>query len=172
MSSDVGNFAAFARLLGPPAPTTASQSEQNGQQLFASIGCALCHTQSLTSAGSIYTGMSNVTYHPYSDFALHHMGANLADGIDQGVAVDDEFRTAPLWGLGQRLFFLHDGRTSDLMDAINEHMSTLTDCSGNLLRFLNPSNGHCLSEANAVILKFKALSATQKQSILDFLRSL
>jgi CxxC motif-containing protein (DUF1111 family) len=172
MSSDVTNFAAMARLLAAPTPTTSSQSEQNGQALFASIGCALCHTQSLTSAASIFTGMSNVTYHPYSDFALHHMGANLADGISQGIAVDDEFRTAPLWGLGQRLFFLHDGRTSDLMEAINEHMSTLSDCTGKLLSFLNPSNGHCLSEANQVVMKFKALPAAQKQSILDFLRSL
>src|SRR5262249_53816379 len=130
-------------------------------------------TTTLTSGASIYTGMSSVAYHPYSDFALHHMGANLGDGINQGIAADDEFRTAPLWGLGQRLFFLHDGRTSDLMEAINEHMSVLSDCTGgNILRFLNPANGHCLSEANQVILKFKALPKAQKQSLLDFLRSL
>ena len=64
--------------------------------------------------------MSNVTYHPYSDFALHHMGPRLADGISQGAAGPDQFRTAPLWGAGQRLFFLHDGRTSDLLQAESE----------------------------------------------------
>ena len=65
--------------------------------------------------------MSNVTYHPYSDFALHSMGTGLADGIHQGAAGANQFRTAPLWGLGQRLFFLHDGRTSDLIEAIQAH---------------------------------------------------
>ena len=50
----------------------------------------------------------------YSDVALHQMGPGLADDILQGAAAGDEFRTAPLWGLGQRIFFLHDGRTSDL----------------------------------------------------------
>ena len=59
---------------------------------------------------SKFAGMSNITYHPYSDFALHHMGSRLSDGIKQGAAGPDQFRTAPLWGLGQRIFFLHDGR--------------------------------------------------------------
>ena len=68
--------------------------------------------------------MSNVTYHPFSDFAIHHMGSGLSDGINQGAAGPDQFRTAPLWGLGQRLFFLHDGRTSDLLQAIQAHAST------------------------------------------------
>ncbi len=153
MSSDIVNFAAFARLLAPPTPTTASASEQNGASLFSSIGCALCHSTSLTTAASIFTGMSNVTYHPFSDFALHHMGSGLADGISQGIAGPDEFRTAPLWGVGQRLFFLHDGRTSDLLQAIQAHSS-----SG--------------SEANGVVTKFNALTTEQKQDILNFLRSL
>jgi len=97
--------------------------------------------------------MSNVTYHPFSDFALHHMGTRLADGITQGAAGPDEFRTAPLWGVGQRLFFLHDGRTSDLLNAIEEHRS--------------PG-----SEANAVVERFNHLSSEHKQALLDFLRSL
>ncbi len=153
MSSDVVNFAIFARLSAPPTPTTQSQSEQNGAQTFASVGCALCHSPSLTAGLSPYTGMSNETYHPYSDFAVHHMGSGLADGITQGAAGPDEFRTAPLWGVGQRLFFLHDGRASDLLSAIEAHSS-----SG--------------SEAQAVIAAFNALKQQQKQDILNFLRSL
>ncbi len=51
------------------------------------------------------------------------MGAGLSDGVTQGQAGPREFRTAPLWGLGQRLFFLHDGRTSDLREAIRAHRS-------------------------------------------------
>jgi len=153
MSSDVVNFAAFMRLSAPPAPAEMSSSAQIGSKLFEAIGCALCHSPSLTTGSSIFTGMSNYTYHPYSDFALHHMGAGLADGIRQGAAGPDQFRTAPLWGVGQRLFFLHDGRTSDLLQAIEAHAS-----SG--------------SEADKVIHDFDALRPSQVQDILNFLRSL
>src|SRR4029077_20954731 len=123
MSSDIVNFAAFIRLSAPPTPAPSTNSIKNGASLFNSTGCALCHSPSLTTGPSIFTGMSNVTYNPYSDFALHHMGTTLADGIHQGAAGPDQFRTAPLWGLGQRLFFLHDGRTSDLIQAIHSHNS-------------------------------------------------
>jgi CxxC motif-containing protein (DUF1111 family) len=153
LSSDIVNFALFMRLSAPPALASFSPSAQNGAALFNSIGCALCHTTSLRSGPSRYSALSNVTYHPYSDFALHHMGAGLADGINQGAAGADQFRTAPLWGVGQRLFFLHDGRTSDLLHAIRAHSS-----SG--------------SEANAVINNFNSLSPSQVQDMLNFLRSL
>jgi CxxC motif-containing protein (DUF1111 family) len=162
MSSDIVNFAAFMRLSAPPAPVTSfsSVSEQTGQSVFNTVGCALCHSSSLTTAASIFTGMSGVTYHPFSDFAIHHMGSNLADGITQGQAGPDEFRTAPLWGLGQRLYFLHDGRTSDLMQAIQAH-----GCA-------SPGNQNCGSEAQAVVRNFNALSSTARQDLLNFLRSL
>jgi CxxC motif-containing protein (DUF1111 family) len=152
-SSDVVNFALFMRLSAAPASSTDSQSEKNGSTQFTNIGCALCHTPSLTTAASPYTGMSSQTYHPFSDFAVHHMGSNLSDGVSQGTAGPDEFRTAPLWGIGQRLFFLHDGQTSDLLEAIQAHAS-----SG--------------SEASTVVGKFNALTSSQKQDILNFLRSL
>ncbi len=153
MSSDIVNFAAFSRLSAPPTPASSTASTLRGAELFGSAGCALCHSTSLTTAASVFTGMGGVTYHPFSDFALHHMGSALADGIIQGAAGPDEFRSAPLWGVGQRLFFLHDGRTSDLLQAILAHAS-----AG--------------SEANAVISKFQALSPSQKQDLLNFLRSL
>ncbi len=182
MSSDVVNFAAFMRLTAPPTPTTSTASQTNGQAVFTQIGCAMCHSPSLTTAASIFTGMSNVTYHPYSDFALHHMGSNLADGIEQGAAGPDEFRTAPLWGVGQRLFFMHDGRTSDLLQAIQAHTSPDNDCVTNqtFLRFEanNTAFGPfslgfvCGSEANQVIENFNKLDTSQKQDVLNFLRSL
>ena len=81
------------------------------------------------------------------------MGSGLADDIIQGAAGPDEFRTAPLWGLGQRIFFLHDGRTTDLLQAIQEH-----------------SSGG--SEATGSVGAFNALTDSQKQDILNFLRSL
>jgi CxxC motif-containing protein (DUF1111 family) len=169
MSSDVVNFAAFMRLSGPPTPAPQTTSTQNGAALFRSVGCALCHSPTLTTGNARYTGMSNAPYHPYSDFALHHMGSNLEDGINQGSAGPDEFRTAPLWGLGQRLFFLHDGRTSDLLQAILDHSSTSgQDCRG----VHDHRRNSCSSEANGVVRNFKALTPNQQQDLLNFLRSL
>jgi CxxC motif-containing protein (DUF1111 family) len=89
----------------------------------------------------------------FSDLLLHDMGNGLADGVRQGQASGREFRSAPLWGLGQRLFFLHDGRTSDLKQAIYEHFS----------------DG---SEANGVVQRFVQRSDQTQQDILNFLRSL
>jgi CxxC motif-containing protein (DUF1111 family) len=153
MSSDVVNFAAFSRLSAPPTPAPSTSSTLNGATQFTTVGCNLCHSPALTTGPSIFTGMSNVTYNPYSDFALHVMGTGLADNIKQGAAAGNQFRTAPLWGLGQRLFFLHDGRTSDLIEAIEAH-----DSSG--------------SEANQVIKQYNKLSPTNAQDLLNFLRSL
>ncbi len=153
MSGDAVSFANFMRLLAPAPPAAPTASTQNGATQFSQVGCALCHSTTLHTASSIYTGLSNVTYHPYSDFAIHHMGQGLADGISQGAAGADEFRTAPLWGVGQRLFFLHDGRTSDLMVAIQAHAS----------------RG---SEANRVINRFNGLGVSDQQDLLNFLRSL
>jgi len=145
-SPDVENFAAFMRLLNAPTPAPATPSTTNGQQAFMSVGCASCHVPKQTTH-------ADVNFSPFSDFALHTMGDGLADGIVQGNAAGNEFRTAPLWGIGQRLFFLHDGRTSDLLQAIQAHAS----------------NG---SDANGVIDNFNALPATTQQDILNFLRSL
>jgi CxxC motif-containing protein (DUF1111 family) len=74
-SSDITEFAAFMRLLDQPRPTTASPSELRGEALFTSMGYAACHSAALTTGRSRYTGMSNATHHPFSDFAPHHMGA-------------------------------------------------------------------------------------------------
>ena len=153
MASDIVNFAAFIRLSAAAAPAASTPSTLNGATVFNTIGCNLCHSPTLTTGASPFTGMSNVTYNPYSDFALHAMGTGLSDGITQGGAGPTLFRTAPLWGLGQRLFFLHDGRTTDLIQAIQSHSS-----SG--------------SEAVTVIHKFNTLKASQVQDLLNFLRSL
>jgi CxxC motif-containing protein (DUF1111 family) len=95
------------------------------------------------------------------------MGKGLADDITQGLATGDMFRTTPLWGVGKRIFFLHDGRTSGLLQAIEAHHSPGDDCDRS--RHL-PC--YAPSEANGVIRRFNALSETDKQAILDFLRSL
>jgi Di-haem oxidoreductase, putative peroxidase len=157
---DVTAFAAFMRFLAQPNPAISDNTVTNGASLFKSVGCDNCHTVTLqTGPSSFGPTLGNHTIHPYSDFALHGMGSGLADQISQGLAAGDEFRTAPLWGAGQRLFFLHDGRTSDLMQAILAHSS-----QGN--------SQFRASEANAVTRNFSALSDSDKQALLNFLRSL
>lgn len=155
--SDVTQFAVFMRLLAPPTPSTTSPggaaSIANGRVQFDRVGCSLCHTPKLkTARSSVTAGLSQVDAKLFSDLLVHRMGQNLADGISQGNAGLNEFRSAPLWGLGQRVFLLHDGRTTDLLDAIRQHASTG-------------------SEANAVIDRFEDLTETQKQDLLNFLRS-
>jgi CxxC motif-containing protein (DUF1111 family) len=165
INSDVVGFAIFMRFLAPPAPSTqgipgnpSARSIANGQAVFSQIHCDMCHTPSMRTASSSFTAaLSNQNASLFSDLLVHHMGTRLADNISQGAAGPDEFRTAPLWGLGQRLFFLHDGRATPsnggLLTAIQDHAS-----SG--------------SEANGVISLFTQLSDRQKQDLLNFLRSL
>jgi CxxC motif-containing protein (DUF1111 family) len=159
--SDIEAFANFMRMLAPPTPAPATPSSEKGRATFARIGCVHCHTPSLTTGAKIASGsstnpsaaLSNQTANLYSDLLVHHMGKGLADGITQGGAGPDEFRTAPLWGLGQRVFFLHDGRTTNLVVAIRDHRS----------------RG---SEANKVIEHFNRLTTQEQQEVIDFLRSL
>ena len=151
--SDITSFAAFMRLSDAPKPAPATASTTRGSQVFANIGCALCHTVNQTTGLSAFTGQSNKTFAPYSDFALHDMGQGLADRVSQGAATGSEFRSSPLWGVGQRIFFLHDGRTKDMVQAIKAHAS-----AG--------------SEANAVINNFNMLGSSDQQALINFLRSL
>jgi CxxC motif-containing protein (DUF1111 family) len=159
---DTTAFATFMRLSAEPTPTTASPSELRGQTLFGTaanpgVGCVNCHSDTLIVGKSRYTGVTGAEIHPFSDLAIHHMGTGLADGISQGAAGGDQFRTAPLWGVGKRIFFLHDGRSGPanggLVNAILQHSS----------------RG---SEARRVIRRFVQLPAADQQAIIDFLRSL
>ena len=159
--ADMVQFAGFMRFLDQPTPAcgaaplpACSASITNGRSLFNAIGCAACHTPSLTTGRSPVAALNQKQASLFSDLAVHHMGNRLADHVTQGSAGPDEFRTAPLWGVGQRAFFLHDGRTSDLLQAIQAH-------------------GGDGSEAAGVISVFRSrLNTSQQQDILNFLRSL
>lgn len=205
VSSIAVNFGEFMRLNGAAIQCNYNQNggtcqpldahAQHGQDVFESIHCDLCHTPILITDPSRFTDLNSAPFAPFSDFALHHMGANLADGISQGQAGPDEFRTAPLWGLGQRIFFLHDGRTKDLIEAIQAHADDGTVCfdtnstqsftvkfvvlGGNSALFSPASSTHqCGSEANQVIAQFNSMlngspaDQASIQDLLDFLRSL
>jgi CxxC motif-containing protein (DUF1111 family) len=163
-------FAVFMRELAPPEPVPFSSSARRGQQLFGTgtanpgIGCFLCHSPTMVTGPRHETeALQSVTANLYSDLLIHHMGPELADNVTQGLAQGDMFRTTPLWGIGQRIFFLHDGRTSDLLEAIEAHASPRGD---------GAEGNYQPSEATAVVRKFNALPPSDKQSILDFLRSL
>jgi CxxC motif-containing protein (DUF1111 family) len=151
--SSVMTAAAGSSTAQPSSTASSGASVTRGNQVFSNVGCQACHTKTLTTAKSQLTGQSNVTIQPFSDFAVHEMGTGLADGVSQGSANGNEFRTAPLWGVGQRIFFLHDGRTKDLHEAIQQHAS----------------RG---SEANAVINNYNLLSRDDKQALINYLRSL
>jgi CxxC motif-containing protein (DUF1111 family) len=163
--SDIVEFSNFMRFLAAPTASTTGipgnpsvASIQQGQAIFSQIHCDMCHTSSLNTGASAFTsGLNNQTAALFSDLLVHDMGSGLADNVSQGAATGDEFRTAPLWGLGQRIFFLHDGRSGPvnggLVNAIEQHSS----------------NG---SEANRVIALYNQLTPQQQQALLNFLRSL
>ena len=156
--------ALFMKFLAPSLPHATvpggADSIARGRAAFATVGCATCHTPTMrTRSGTDFPVLANKDVNLYSDLALHNMGPGLADDIAQGLAKGDEFRTAPLWGVGTRAFFLHDGRTANLIEAIRAHRS-----AGN--------GSYGPSEANAVIGNYDALPVAQQQDLLNFLRSL
>lgn len=155
--SAIEKFAFFMRFLAPPAPSSTTpgghDSIERGRGLFANVECAACHTPSFTTGNAPTAALRYKPANLYSDLLVHDMGTGLADGVSQGQAGPRQFRTAPLWGLGQRIFFMHDGRTSNLLTAIRAHASVG-------------------SEASKVIGNFNVLGEWQKQDLLNFLRSL
>jgi CxxC motif-containing protein (DUF1111 family) len=177
-------FTVFMRFVDAPQPAPMTASATHGRQLFADVGCALCHTPSFQTPGVANPGSQSQEIGPhtvalrgktanlYSDLLVHHMGATLADNVAQGDAGPDEFRTTPLWGLGTRLYFLHDGRTSDLMAAIQDHFSASHSDGGDNPSRDAQSTSYGPSEANRVVRNFNSLPAVEQQAILDFLRSL
>ena len=162
-------FAHFMRLSAPPEPAAFSASATRGQDAFNDIGCNECHTPTMqTKAGLVgpaTDALNGITFHPYSDMVLHHMGGGLADNVLQGGAGPDQFRSSPLWGVGQRLFFLHDGRANNLVDAILAHYSAPTCAHGN-------TPAYPASEANQVIVNFSHLPPSRQQDLINFLRAL
>jgi len=164
--ADVDRFADFMRALDAPPRIVEDNSAQAGHALFTSIGCAGCHTETLTTSanpaafvpastgGTALTSTVNAlltqkTFHPFSDFLVHDMGP-LGDGITSGAAGPTMIRTTPLWGLRAKSVFVHDGRATDIADSITLHA------------------GQGGPSAQA----FRQLSPPQRRQLLDFLRTL
>jgi CxxC motif-containing protein (DUF1111 family) len=156
---DLERFSLFMRFLAPPTPVPPNSSTSNGLVQFNTIGCNMCHTNSFTTPKSSIAALSNVQAFMFSDLLVHDMGPGNADNVSQGGATGDQFRTAPLWGIGQRYFFMHDGRTQDIVQAIEDHFSLGNGTYPN-------------SEANQVINNFNNLNQKNQQDLVNFLRSL
>jgi CxxC motif-containing protein (DUF1111 family) len=145
----VQKLADFMQLLAAPPRATITSEVNQGEAVFARIGCDECHVATLHTGASAVTALDHRTYHPYSDFLLHDMGA-LGDGIEQGTALGRDMRTAPLWGLRFTNEYLHDGRAQTLDQAVLQHDG----------------------EGRASRDRFAALSEDEKQKLRAFLRSL
>ena len=133
---DVDLFGDFMTYLGPPPASGKVFHGEAGEQAFRRIGCANCHTPELVTGPNPVAALANKVFQPYSDFLLHDMG-ELGDGIVQGNAGGSQMRTAPLWGLGARHAYLHDGRAKSVEDAILAHAGQGAGARTQFLR-LNP----------------------------------
>ena len=160
---DVNNFANFMRFLAAPVPVTSYGSVTAaqvtaGEAAFNKAGCNECHMKSMTTYPHTAAALSSQAVKLFSDLLVHNVGTG--DGIQQGLASGNQFRTAPLWGVGQRLFFLHDGRKDNIVDAITEH-------AGEASRVINNFKGESIGED-----ALSNLDATERQNLVYFLRSL
>jgi CxxC motif-containing protein (DUF1111 family) len=181
--SDIDHFARFIRATKAPARDTTQAStvlSKQGWALFEKIGCATCHTETMTTApagtkinGGTFTipaALGSITFHPYGDFLMHDVGTG--DGILQAtpehygkkvfrlmsdyMAKQDfessrnKIRTAPLWGVRLRPRLMHDGASVTFRDAISRHAG----------------------EARHVTAQFEKLKSEDQEAIIEFLKSL
>jgi CxxC motif-containing protein (DUF1111 family) len=160
---NVNAFANFMRFLAPPVPVTSYGNVTSAQIIagaaaFEKAGCNICHIKSMPTGRHVTAALANKTVNLFSDLLVHDVGTG--DDISQGGANQNQFRTAPLWGVGQRLFFLHDGRTSDIVAAIKAH-------GGEATRVINNFNG-ASTGADAPF----NLTTEESLNLVKFLRSL
>jgi CxxC motif-containing protein (DUF1111 family) len=140
----------FTTYLGPPPRGPITDAVLRGEAVFTQIACTHCHTPSMKTGPNAIEALNEKDVPLYSDLLTHYMGGALDDHLIEGAVGGGRWRTAPLWGLRARKFFLHDGRTSELAAAIGLHGG----------------------EASGVRAQFVALPPNQKADLIVFLRSL
>jgi CxxC motif-containing protein (DUF1111 family) len=130
-------LAYFQTLLAPPPRGEITEAVKRGEKVFEKAQCSVCHIPEMKTGPKVYVAdpdspfpklnymeieaLENKPVRAYSDFLLHNMGPELADGIPQAGANGGEWRTTPLWGLRFKKFLIHDGRTHDLVKVIQLH---------------------------------------------------
>jgi CxxC motif-containing protein (DUF1111 family) len=117
--SGVTAFTNFMRFLAPAPRGPITPQVQRGEEVFTQIGCASCHVPTMMTGPNSVAALSNKPVNLFSDLLLHDIGTG--DGIEQGQATGNEFRTAPLWGLSRRDRFMHDAKSAKVEDAIRRH---------------------------------------------------
>lgn len=162
---DMNSVDYYLHTLGVPARRNVNDPiVLRGKELFKSAGCILCHRTDIrtttemikTIGGTNVPEVVNQLIHPYTDFLLHDMGPDLADGRPVGNASGSEWRTTPLWGIGLQnivnghTYFLHDGRARNFIEAIMWHGG----------------------ESSASREYFRKLSRVDRNAIIKFLESL
>jgi CxxC motif-containing protein (DUF1111 family) len=147
----------YVRLLSPPARGKITAQVEQGEALFESLQCAVCHVPSMTTGVNEIAQLSQVEAALYSDLLVHDMGPELADGRPDGDASGSEWRTAPLWGtrlvgdfLNGEEFYLHDGRAGTLDEAIILHGG----------------------EAENAKTGYEGLATAEQEALIAFLKSL
>lgn len=153
----------YMQSLGVPARRNVNDPQvQNGEQMFYKAKCHLCHVTTLHTRprgstllnGTQLPWLGNQTIHPYSDFLLHDMGSEimgvgLNDNYVSGLAMGNEWRTTPLWGIGLQekvnghTYFLHDGRARNFTEAIMWHGGE-GEASKNLFKNMSKSDRDAL----------------------------
>ncbi len=146
----------FTSTAAVPMAATSSRSAARGRALFRTMGCAGCHIPTLVTGDHEIDAVAHQTIHPYTDLLLHDMGDRLSDGRPDFLAEGTEWRTPALWGIGLQatvnpmVSYLHDGRARSLAEAILWHGG----------------------EADAAREAFRTSSRTDRDALIDFLRSL
>lgn len=169
-TEDMENVDLYMQSLGVPARRNVNDPQvKAGEAAFYEAGCHLCHVTTLHTrprgsvllAGTQLPWLGNQTIHPYSDFLLHDMGSEimgvgLNDNYVSGLAMGNEWRTTPLWGIGLQekvnghTYFLHDGRARNFVEAIMWHGG----------------------EGEASKNKFKRMDKAKRDALVKFLQSL
>ncbi len=156
----------YQALLAPPPRGAITEQVKRGEAIFDKLQCSVCHAPVMYTAANVslpdprspvptvhwmeVKALENQPVRAYSDFLLHQMGRELADGLPQNGAKGGEWRTQPLWWLNTKKFYLHDGRASTIEDAILAHGGQAAEVKEN----------------------FKKLASADREDLLKFLKSL
>ena len=112
------------------------------EQLFSQVVCACCHAPTMrTGQENSVAALSDKPVNLFSDLLLHDVGTG--DGIEQGQAKGNDFRTAPLWGLSRRDRYMHDGRSKSIEQAILRHGGEAQNAVSGLARLSRSDYDAC-----------------------------
>ncbi len=132
----------FLANLPAPKMKVSDQSVAQGETLFTTIGCAICHVPTLQGSSGPVHLFSNLLLHDVMPPAFRGMAE---PGADVGM-----YRTPPLWGISDTAPYMHDGRAETLRDAITEHFG----------------------EASGVVLRYQQLTQAEQDELIKFLEHL